>query len=470
MNGEKSRMNDYLADVKGINDHWIIHGFALLHAATTILCYSLGIGDTLFLTLWTVILTVLLCIRQKLTIEVTVTSIVLVNILGYLFGVAAAGPLGNLIPHPGYAHALSTFLTTETLGWLLVLFFHLFPSMARQDSSAITYGQVGWVTVIVAAILAVRLALSLLLRMPLFGGVSVASLASIFLSDSVILLLMVGATLLYILYIRRTDGPSGRRLQHLSFFIGISILSALIVGLGSPTRLQTDLTWVHFLELLIIAAICEAAIFSIVFLAAYATAAGRRMEVERGRANLAQHEYRQLKQQVNPHFLFNSLNILDCLIADGQKDQARDYVHKLSSLYRYMLRSENEPVVQLSEELVYVGMYLDLLKVRFPVGLEMELALREEDLSRYIIKYSVQLLVENAQKHNIISPEEPLHIRISSDGEHVCVANNYNPRLTPPESTGVGLKHIRQNYRDRCGKDILIRRTETEYLVELPLL
>ena len=194
------------------------------------------------------------------------------------------------------------------------------------------------------------------------------------------------------------------------------------------------------------------------------------MEAERGRANRAQHEYRQLKQQVNPHFLFNSLNILDCLIADGKGPEARDYVHKLAALYRYMLRSENEPVVQLAEEMEYVRMYLDLLKVRFSEGLDVETDLQEEDLNRYIVKYSLQMLIENAQKHNSITPAEPLRLRISSDGVFVSVRNNRIPKLTPPESTGLGLKYISQAYRERSGKDIRIRETDHEYQVELPLL
>ena len=456
--------------MKRISHHWIIHGFALLHAATTILCYNLGIGDTLFLTIWTVIMTVLLCMREKISLEVSVTLVILVNLLGWLIGVAAAGPLSKLIAHPGYAHALSTFLTTEALGWLLILFFRLFPSLARQDTEAISFDQIKWVTIAAGGILFVRLALNLLSRTSVFNGVTLSSLVATFLSQTGVLLLMIGITILYLLYVRQEDGWRGPWLQHLAAFAGVCLFAAFVVGLSSTDRLQTDLNWIHFLELLIIAAICEAAIFSIVFLAVYATSAGRRMEAERGRANLAQREYRQLKQQVNPHFLFNSLNILDCLIADDKKAEARDYVHKLSTLYRYMLRSENEPVVALSEEMEYVRMYVDLLKVRFPVGLEIETDIREEDQARFIIKYAIQLLVENAQKHNIISVDIPLRIHISSDGTKVVVANNRNPRLTPPESTGVGLRHIRQNYRERSGKDILIRETDDEYIVELPLL
>ena len=358
--------------MKQISHHWIIHGFALLHAATTILCYSLGIGDTLFLTIWTVILTVLLCMREKISLEVSVTLVILVNIVGWMVGVAAAGPLERLIPQPVYAHALSTFLTTEVLGWLLILFFRLFPSLARQDTEAISYKQINWVTLAVAGILVIRLALSLLTRNTLFNGISPTSLVAMFFSQTGVLFLMLGITILYILYARQDEGWRGHWLQHLAAFAGVCLFSAFVVGLSSTDRLQTDLNWIHFLELLIIAAICEAAIFSIVFLAVYATSASRRMEAERGRANLALREYRQLKQQVNPHFLFNSLNILDSIVLEGDQEGASRYIHKLAGIYRYMLQHDGEKLVRLSEELTFATMYHDLLDLRFPEGLVVE--------------------------------------------------------------------------------------------------
>ena len=216
--------------------------------------------------------------------------------------------------------------------------------------------------------------------------------------------------------------------------------------------------------------IIEAAIYSIVYMIDSAQAARRSMVTERDRANLAKFEYLNLKRQVNPHFLFNSLNILDCLIADGKNDDARDFVRKLSRLYRYMLRNENEPLVSLSEEMEYVDMYVDLLKLRFGDGLIVEKDIREEDLNRYIVKYSVQMLIENANKHNSVSTSEPLKVSIRTDGEKVEVTNNRNPKLTETESTGLGLKYIRQNYLDRGGKDIVIDNNDEYYRVALPLL
>jgi hypothetical protein len=424
----------------------------------------------LFLPPWNVIMTLLLCVREHLSVELTVFVVILGNIVGYLIGVAIAGPIGNWVPRPVYAHALSTFLTTEGLGWAILGFVRLFPGVVRHHAPVISYNQLKWITIVAAVILVLRIVLNIILQSRLFSDVSIVEMTSDFLADSVLLLLMAGATLLYLLYSRRNPAWMRRWHAHLLAFLLISLAAALVAGFLNGLKSAEGITWNRLFQLLLVATICEAVVFSVIYLGVYALTVRRRMEAERGRANLAQHEYRQLKQQVNPHFLFNSLNILDCLIADGKKEEARDYVHKLSSLYRYMLRSENEPVVALSEELEYVRMYVELLKVRFPVGLEVEMDIREEDQARFIIKYAIQLLVENAQKHNIISKDIPLHIRISSDGERVTVANNLNLRLTQPESTGVGLKHIRQNYRERSGKDILIRETDTEYIVELPLL
>lgn len=108
--------------------------------------------------------------------------------------------------------------------------------------------------------------------------------------------------------------------------------------------------------------------------------------------------------------------------------------------------------------------------MRFPEGFLVENRTREEDKDRFVVTYSVQMLIENAIKHNAVSADRPLMIRISSDGNTVTVTNNLIPKLTTPASTGIGLKYISRNYLDRCGHEISANRTGTDYTVSLPLL
>ena len=202
----------------------------------------------------------------------------------------------------------------------------------------------------------------------------------------------------------------------------------------------------------------------------YALTARQKVDREKEKKHVAQFRYQKLKRQVNPHFLFNSLNALDCLVCEEKTEQASTYIHKLASVYRYMIRSEEEVVVTLGEELTFVGMYIDLLKVRFPEGFDVHIDVPEEDQARFVLPCSIQLLIENATKHNTVSVENPLIIKVVSDGVQVKVSNNVIPKVTSTPSTGLGQKYIRQQYLDLSGKSILIEKTEEEYSVTLPLL
>jgi LytS/YehU family sensor histidine kinase len=117
-----------------------------------------------------------------------------------------------------------------------------------------------------------------------------------------------------------------------------------------------------------------------------------------------------------------------------------------------------------------VTQYADLLKVRFPEGLEVQADIPEEALSRSVVPCCVQLLVENALKHNAVHPDHPLRIGISSDCESVTVTNNRIPKLRRVASTGLGLQYIRQQYQDLSGKSITVLEDEQNYTVTLPLL
>lgn len=207
-----------------------------------------------------------------------------------------------------------------------------------------------------------------------------------------------------------------------------------------------------------------------IFLGSYAAIARRQAGTEKEQRHLAQFRYHKLSQQVNPHFLFNSLNILDSLVEEGQTEQARVFIQRLAALYRYMLKNEDETLVKLKDELSFVEQYTDLLKVRFREGFVLNEDIDPQSLSRLVVPCSVQLLVENATKHNSTNVSDPLVIKISAKGDVLSVSNNLKPKLGKVNSTGKGLKYLSEQYRDISGKEIKKFSTESDYIVELPLL
>lgn len=196
----------------------------------------------------------------------------------------------------------------------------------------------------------------------------------------------------------------------------------------------------------------------------------RDIREEKKKKHEAQYSYERLKQQIEPHFLFNSLNSLDSIVVSGQDAQASQFIHKLSSIYRYLIETEDERLVYLEDELSFVSQYIELMKVRFPEGLETEIDIDRNGPPQFIIPCSLQLLVENATKHNTISAAQPLRIRISIEGDFIQVTNNRNPKITSQPSTGNGQRYIRKRYRDEAGKEIVIEEDEHTYTVKLPLL
>ena len=219
-----------------------------------------------------------------------------------------------------------------------------------------------------------------------------------------------------------------------------------------------------------ISLLAEITVYCVVYIANYALTAKKDMQKQRERAHLAQYRYMKLKGQVNPHFLFNSLNILDCLVCEEKNEQASIYIHKLAGIYRYMIKSEDEELVKLQDELVFIEKYTDLLKVRFTEGLQIETDIKEDCLDKLILPCSLQLLIENATKHNAVSMDNPLRISIEASGETVRVRNNIIPKVAQSQSTGLDHKYISRQYLDLCGKSIEIDITENDYCVTLPLL
>lgn len=180
-------------------------------------------------------------------------------------------------------------------------------------------------------------------------------------------------------------------------------------------------------------------------------------------------QYKELKDQINPHFLFNSLNILVSLINKDSSEAVR-YTKKLSDVYRYVLSIDVENLIYLKEEVKFISTYIEILQIRFGKGLNVVSSIDEHDMGRKIIPMSLQVLIENAVKHNAVSPSKPLEIRLSSDGNSLTVSNNLIVRKSIDKSTGIGLSNLDKKYVLITGRHIKITKTEDYFIVKLPLL
>ncbi len=180
-----------------------------------------------------------------------------------------------------------------------------------------------------------------------------------------------------------------------------------------------------------------------------------------------------LQSQLDPHFLFNNLNTLSALIEPGNAP-AQQFVEQLADVYRYVLRAQGQATVPLAEELAFVETYLSLHKTRFRENLVVEIVVAPAALARGVAPLSVQLLVENALKHNVASRQHPLHLRIATcaTAEFLTVENTRRPRTTGlVPGTGTGLANVRRRYELLgAGHGVEIHDASERFAVKIPLL
>lgn len=180
----------------------------------------------------------------------------------------------------------------------------------------------------------------------------------------------------------------------------------------------------------------------------------------------AAYQFEALKQQINPHFLFNSLNALASL-AYQDPEKTNLFAKKLSSVYRYLLLTADKQLVTLREELSFLKSYLYLEDIRFGPALQIDIDIPDSLLSTKIVPASLQLLVENALKHNIATNENPLHISIVAHGTALTISNNLQPR-GEVATNKKGLQNLKSQY-EACGESIKIEKTNSAFSVTLPL-
>ena len=176
-----------------------------------------------------------------------------------------------------------------------------------------------------------------------------------------------------------------------------------------------------------------------------------------------------LRNQVNPHFLFNSLNTLVSVIPEDS-DTAVKFTENLASVYRYILEMKDKEIISIEDELKCIDAYRYLLSIRFGNHIQFDFQNLNNLEKKYIIPLSIQMLIENAIKHNIISQSKPLTIVIKIDSNQLVVSNNLQLKTQNVKSTGVGLKNIKQRYQILANKTIEIEKSEAQFSVRLPVL
>ena len=458
--------------IKNIKTSWVIHIFALLHAVVALCCRLAGIEDELLLTILTMTMALIVCLKQGFNIELTAATIIVVNILGYFIGNFGARILQPFISQAYAIHAISTLITTEILGWSITGLSSIFNIRKRQKENLTDTPYLSWLILAMCGVFVFRLGIVILFSSEHFMEGDVFGTSVKVFSNSFALITLICLNVLYIRYARRFAVNLSKGAKILAFIIftfGVTLLESILAGLGNPLSFSNVFNE-GFPLLYATSLLAQITVYCIVFIINYALTIKGEMKEEREKANMAQYRYVKLKHQVNPHFLFNSLNILDCLICEETPERASAYTHKLAGIYRYMLKSEEEMIVSLRDELVFVGLYVELLKERFPVGFEVEIDVPENLMSRMVLPCSIQLLIENATKHNAVNADKPLIIKVESKGESICVSNSIIPKMTKSPSTGLGQKYIRQMYLDLTGKEIEIVETEDDYSVTLPLI
>lgn len=185
-------------------------------------------------------------------------------------------------------------------------------------------------------------------------------------------------------------------------------------------------------------------------------------------ASSASAQFESLKNQIDPHFLFNSLNVLSSLIEENP-EAAQKFTTSLSKVYRYVLEQKDKELVSVEEELKFAKTYMNLLKMRFENSITFEVPEFENDDAK-VVPLSLQLLLENCIKHNIVSEKKPLHIKIYIEANELIIENNKQIKEVLQDRKGVGLQNIVSRYAILTKRNVIIQESETIFKVKLPIL
>ncbi|MBC5833553.1 Pr2TM family membrane protein [Flavobacterium sp. F372] len=256
-----------------------------------------------------------------------------------------------------------------------------------------------------------------------------------------------------------------------SFLVSILVIFLLrvfedvIIEQRSFSEFLSNETMSNYLVSIIITLIVSLAFHAFYFYKAYNESKVKEQKII---ASSASAQFESLKNQIDPHFLFNSLNVLSSLIEENP-EAAQKFTTSLSKVYRYVLEQKDKELVSVEEELKFAKTYMNLLKMRFENSITFEVPEFENDEAK-VVPLSLQLLLENCIKHNIVSEKKPLHIKIYIEENELIIENNKQIKEVLQDRKGVGLQNIVSRYAILTKRNVIIQESEVIFKVKLPIL
>lgn len=255
----------------------------------------------------------------------------------------------------------------------------------------------------------------------------------------------------------------------LLFWLGVILIATIIIGITKYIwRYGTSLSFLELSDVLFALKSLFPWIFAISIIFFYELWRKGVYREQKLSEELLRFKYQILRDQVNPHFLFNSLNTLSSLI-NTSPEKADAFTNKLSDVYRYILLNESKSLVTLSDEIEFVKNYFDLQKIRDEGKIFLEIQIENPDRV-LIVPVSLQVLVENAVKHNSATRKQPLLIRISRGKDYVKVVNNVQKKTNMGVSTKAGLINLKERIKLITGRDMMVTETREEFIVQVPII
>jgi sensor histidine kinase YesM len=251
--------------------------------------------------------------------------------------------------------------------------------------------------------------------------------------------------------------------------LGIDYLNFVVLQKTDPAEFFNErMIWIHLFYIILSLGI-STFMHARSFMINWKQASKKEVTEQKIIAGTASAKFESLKNQIDPHFLFNSLNVLSSLIEENPGNAQR-FTTSLSKIYRYVLEQKDKELVSVEEELAFAKTYMNLLKMRFENSLFYELPETLGNPEAKVVPLSLQLLLENTVKHNVVSEKKPLHIRIFMEEGYLVIQNDFQKKEVLQDRQGVGLQNIIDRYGIITNRKVIIDQNEATFSVKIPVL